>query len=272
MLKINLSILVFGVSQLASLFALRACNPTVENTYAPDELVKFYVANDWVPLPMPDSKFSPGVIFELVTNPKPTVRYISDIQTCGIPDDVGKPVVGSSPPITFSKKSDYGADAVLQVKGVEAGPEFSKVRSVTLSEEDHGGDALNLLKIKIWLADPANANKIPQACKDFLDAPNHYIAGESYRVSKGKYTLHGDGGVTFKLTGLKTKILNLGANFHGTVTSDGSLEFSAPVYTAVRRVALTNGGLQTLGDPNQPATSGDDSLKKALYPAMAQPH
>lgn len=107
---------------------------------------------------------------------------------------------------------------------------------------------------------------MPQECKDFLNAPNHYIAGESYRVSKGKYTLHAENGATVKLTNISAGPIQLSGNLNGTVVSDGTVTFDQTAYTAVRRVALTKGNLVTLGEATQ--SSSDQDVNRNLYPDL----
>src|ERR1700686_118804 len=49
-----------------------------------------YRKGGWVPLLEPDSRFVPGTIFETKENTAP--RWISSLETCGVPKEVLAPV------------------------------------------------------------------------------------------------------------------------------------------------------------------------------------
>ncbi len=219
----------------------------------------FYVQNHWIPLPLPDSRFAPGVIFSY--DEQTGIRYVSSLKTCGVPEDVTAPVVGQSGQLKFNTASDYGAKAVLQVKGVSAGPEFSKVKKTTLELSRHGPSSIDLFKVQIWLTDPSHAASFPQACKEGLAQPNVFIVQEAYMVSKGKYTLYDELGASIGVKGLKLGVVQIDPNASAKATDDGSLEFDEPLYTAVRRVRRINGGFQSLGKSAETKDADAEILK-----------
>jgi hypothetical protein len=241
---------MFAATALLLLVAT-ACPPDNPGAISdPQSTYKFYIDNHWIPLPEPDSRFAPGAVFTFT--PDTGFRWVGNLATCRLDDAVIAPVQGNSGKLTFNTTSDYGASAVLKVKGVTAGPEFSKIKKTTLELDKHGPSSLNLLAIRLWINDPANANKIPQECKTAMDAPNTYIVQEAYSVSKGKYTLEDSTNAKIAIKGLQVGPVNFAPDAHAKPSSDGSLEFDELLYTAVRRVQFANGGWQSLGRENQP--------------------
>src|SRR5438093_6464956 len=117
---------------------------------------RFYIQNKWIPLPLPDSRFGPGTIFTY--NKDTGIRYVSSLKTCGVPDEVSAGVKGQSGTLKFDGDSEYGADAVLKVVGVSAGPQFSKVTKTTVELNDHGPSSMDMFKLQIWLTKPENTS------------------------------------------------------------------------------------------------------------------
>lgn len=254
---------LLAVCLIAGTVLLKDCNKGIETTISPSGIQKFYLDHDWVPLDIPDSKYAPGSIVQIT---KATgIVYVSNVKTCGVPDEALSVVTGTSPKLTYSRDADYGAKAVLSIKGVSIGPEWAKVKNTSLEHDDHGADAIDILKLQIWLTDPNNQSKIPKACTDFLNAPDSYIVRESYRVSKGKYTLHGENGAQLKITALQLGPVKIDPDAHAKVTEDGSLEFTEAVYTAIKRLRDTNGLLQPLA-PGAKSEDADQKVKAMLYP------
>lgn len=235
--------------------------PSTEDVSKSQPIYKFYIQNHWIPLPEPDSRMSPGAV--VTYTPKDGLRWQGTITgRCGLPDELLKGVSGNAGKLTFNTKSDYGADAVLQIQGVTVGPEWSKVKSTTLVLDQHGPNSLDMVGIRLWMANPDNVNKIPQACKDLLNMPNTYLIQEAYEVSKGKYTLNGSSNTTIAVKGLQAGPVSITANAHAKPSEDGSLEFSEVLYTAVRNVQFANGGFQSLGKEGQ--SSADATIVKQL--------
>jgi len=73
---------------------------------------------------------------------------------------------------------------------------------------------------------------------------------------------------TIKASNGTSTPVKFNVNFQATVTTDGSIEFTQPVYTAVRRVVYANGDFTTLGDTSK-SPNQDPSLNKLLYPKLA---
>jgi len=255
---------VLVVAILSFTLVLKDCNKGVENTISPSGIQKFYLDHGWIPLDIPDSKYAPGTIVQITKSAG--IVYVSDIRTCGVPDEAIKSVSGKSPKLTFDRNADYGAKALLGIKGVQIGPQWDKVKKTTLEHDDHGSDAIDILKLQIWLTDPKNQPAIPKACTDFLNAPDSYIVRESYRVAKGKYTLHGENGAQLKITALQLGPVKIDPDAHAKVTEDGSLEFTDPVYAAIKRLRDTNGILQPLA-PGAAVSDSDEKVKALLHPS-----
>ena len=151
-----------------------------------------------MPLLEPDSRFVPGTIFETRANTAP--RWISSLETCGIPKEVLAPVNNDTGTFKYSGDANYGAKAVLNIRGVSAGPNFSKASSATFQQSHSGASAIDILKVMEWM------NKNPAAfssiCERYLSQPDVYVAEESYRVGQGTYTLKDStgGGLASQLT------------------------------------------------------------------------
>lgn len=253
---------------LAAVFLLtfvRSCNPDVSQTNLPNQLRDFYLKNNWIPLGEPDSRFQPGSIVRITQ--AEGITYVSDLKTCGVPDDILKPVTGEAPQLKFDRDGDYGAKAVLNVKGVTAGPDFSRISSTSLAYEKHGSDSLDILKIAIWLSKPENAATLPKPCTDFLNAPDNYIVREAYEVSKGKYTLKGSNKASLTIKNLALGPVTIAPDAHANLTTTGELTFTDPVYTAIKRLKDTNGLLTILGQPGQVDADADAKVKTILFPA-----
>lgn len=238
------------------------CSP-VTPIAKPTAMDTFYRLNGWIPLPIPDSKLAPGALIE-VTEDK-VVRYWDDLSTCGVPADLLKPVSGKSPQLTLNQDAEYKAEAVLHVSGVSAGPDFSKVHTTRLTHSDHGADALKLIAIQIWLADPINSEKFPEACKTFFNGKNHFLVQESYRVSKGRYVLLDKNETKIKIENLALGPVKIEPGASAKINGDGELLFDQLVYTAIRNVRRLDGQFQTLGKPS-PAQSEDAEIDKLLHP------
>lgn len=241
-----------------NLLAGFSCNGNAGDVVSKSSMQQYYLKNDWVPMPLPESRFVPGTIFTY--DKKTGLRYISSLKTCGVPDSVTAPVPGNSPKLTFDTNADYGANAVLQISKVSIGPDWSKVKKTTLEYDDHGPTSMDLIKLNIWLTSPDAAQFSP-VCRTALAQPNTFVAQEAYRVTKGKFTLYDQNGAKIALKGLQAGPVNIGADAHASVTQDGSLEFNEPMYTAVRRLVYINGGFQSLGDvANNNAKTADAQI------------
>ena len=107
-----------------------------------------------------------------------------------MPKDTLKPVKGSAPKIVLNNEKGFDAKATLTFKGISAGPEFGAIKKAKLTIDEHSADALDLIKISVWLTDPGNAERIPQACSNWLGKPDTFVVNEAYVIKKGKYSLY----------------------------------------------------------------------------------
>jgi len=217
-----------------------------------------YRQGGWVLLLEPDSRFVPGTIFETRANTAP--RWISSLEACGVPKKVLAPVNNDTGAFKYSGDANYGAKAVLNISGVSAGPNFSKVSSATFQQSDSGASAIDILKVMEWM------NKNPAAfssiCERYLSQPDVYVAQESYRVGKGTYTLKDStgGGIS-----IKADVLKLSADANAKVTGDSSLSLTVPVYTAVHQAIYAKDVLQTLTQPSRGLVAhADDAILSKL--------
>jgi len=249
---------------LAVVLLITGCPPDKPNVVLnPQPMYKFYVDHHWVPLAEPDSRFGPGTVFTLAPGDDP--RWQGSLQDCGLPATLVAPVQGSAGKLAFNMSGDYGASAVLQLKGVSVGPDFSKVKTASLTLDQHGPSSLNMIQIRIWINDPSNKDKIPQTCKDILNAPNTYIVQEAYSVSKGTYTLKDNASAKISLKGLNVGPLAISADAHASPTADGSLTFDQTLYTAVRKLVYANGGWESLGRPDDQSSADTQVINQLSY-------
>ena len=214
----------------------------------------FYKNNGWVPLPEPDSRFEPGTIFDL--DEKTGVRYLSSLQTCGVPATVLTPVTNNTGTFTNLASAEYGASAPLKIAGVSVGPEFKRIQKTTFAQSDAGASSFDLIQVLIWLG--RNAASFEPVCKEFLARPGVFIAQEAYRVGQGKYTLHDNTGAKLDIKGIKTQFLTIDPSANVKVEQDSTLVLTVPVYTAVRRIVYADGVFQVLGGASPTAKPDAD--------------
>ena len=256
----------FGFEMIAIAAILSGCVKQPKATVAPGPIppeiskptYQAYRSGGWVPLWEPDSRFVPGTIFEVQQNTVP--RWISSLDTCGVPKEVLAPVNNNTGTFKYTGDSTYGAKAVLNIHGVTAGPSFSKVTTATFQQSDSGASAIDIIKVMEWM------NKNPAAfssvCKNYLSQPNIYVVQESYRVGSGTYTLKDStgGGIT-----LKADILKLSADANAKISGDSSLTLTVPVYTAVHQAVYAKDVLQTLTQPSRGSVDyADDAILAKL--------
>jgi len=208
------------------------------------DLQKLY-GSRWVVLPFPDSRMTPGSVISVKKN---QVAWESDLRSCGAPESVMKTNVSDSGKLEMKGEAEYGANAAISIKGIEAGPDFKKVKKTQLRQDSHGPEGLDRIALGEWFNNPAT--KLSKTCTDFLNEKDVFIVQESYKVSKGAYTLFDEGNKKLELKGLNLGILKISGGASAKTTADGSLEFDMPVYTAIRRVKrFSDGSLKTLGTP-----------------------
>lgn len=245
-----------AVSVLTMFIALisTTCKSTsITDVYTPKEWREILGTDGWVPLPLPDSKYRPGSIIQVNDD---GVRWITHLESCRYPADVTDPVPGTSPNITFSKKRRIDAELLGRMKGISAGPSFETIKNATLQVREHGADSFDLGKFLVWLEDPDNRDSVSEVCMNMLKKPDHYLVTESFRVSKGEYTLYDKTGAAIELDApALEEILDLEVGGGAEWTNEGTLVIEVPVYFAVRRAVRVGDDWQTLSDPDELETA-----------------
>jgi hypothetical protein len=232
-------------------------NPNAGAVYSPREWRDILAKDGWIPLPFPDSKYRPGSIIKVT---KDDIRWIDDLEACRYPTDEFE-VKSYIPGITFTKQWEFSGDAIVNFKGVTAGPKFDRMSKVRMEIIDHGADAFGVLRFKVWMEKPENRETISQVCMDQLLKPDYYLITEAFRVSKAKYTLYDKTGAAIKLeTPALDDLIQFEPNLKHEVTSDGSLVIEEPVCFAIKKT-------MRLGDDFEPrATNGDvDKIIEGLF-------
>jgi hypothetical protein len=221
-----------------------------------------YKAGGWVPLQEPDSRFVPGTIFKAVPGQWP--RWVSSLETCGVPKDVLNAVSNNSGSFKYTGDAAYGANAVLTIRGVTPGPSFSEAQTATFAQSDAGASAIDIIRVGDWFRQhPASFSSL---CRGFLSEPNTFVAQESYRVGSGTYTLKDSKNAALNLKGLQTKILTLSADANAKITGESSLTLTVPVYTAVHQAVYANDMFDLIENPTRGGglNYGDSEINKAL--------
>lgn len=221
-----------------------------------------YIAGGWVPLQEPDSRFVAGTIFKAVPGQWP--RWVSSLETCGVPKDVLNAVSNNSGAFKYTGDAAYGANAVLTIRGVTPGPRFSEAQTATLAQSDAGASAIDIIRVGEWFR--KNPAMFSGLCKTYLSEPNTFVAQESYRVGSGTYTLKDSKNAALNLNGLQTKILTLSADANAKITGEASLTLTVPVYTAVHQAVYANDMLDLIENPTRGGnlTYGDSEINKTI--------
>jgi len=245
-------------------FLLASCKE-VTDVYTPREWVEMLKkAGGWVPLPFPDSKYRPGAIIKVTEEEGiKGIRWIGHLESCRYTEEVLKVEKSYIPGIKFTKGKDFGANVMINFKGISAGPAFDKVSKVILEVQDHGADAFKLIGLKVWWENPNNRKKVSAVCTDELKKPNHYLVTEAFRVSKGTYTLYDKTGAKIKLTAPKLgDLLQFQPDVKYEVTSDGKLVIDQPAYFAVRMAVRVGGDFEVLGEQTKQPETADATIEK----------
>ncbi len=223
-------------------------------------------AGGWTPLPIPDSKFRPGSIIEVRED---GLHWIDDLTSCGYPlaEFEEKSYI---PSITFTKQMEFAASAVINIKGISAGPNFSRASKVRMEITDHGADAIRLIKLKIWMENPDNQSRVRRHCMDWLMKPDTYLITEAFRISKGKYTFYDKTGAAIKIdTPILKDLLQFQPDVKYEITNDGSLVIEQPAYFAVRKAQRMGEGFSTLKSKSATGESdtADSKIEKLFLKA-----
>ena len=232
------------VHRIASVLAgaaLLACSSDAGDVYSPAEWRDLFKEHGWTALPIPDSKYEPGAIIKVTA--QAGIRYIDHLRTCGYPAEVLAPEVGKIPAISFAKSREIGAAAMLNIKGIGAGPEFSNVASSRLEIDEHSADALRLVALRIWQETPGNLEGNARFCVEALEKPDYYLITEAFRVAKGRYALYDKSGAKLKLSLANLgRLLKFEPDVKVEVTGEGELVIDENVSFAIRRAISTTAG------------------------------
>ena len=263
--KHHLAILI-GVVLIAILVGIRLfkSSKSLSDVYSPKEwrdLLK--KAGGWTPLPFPDSKYRPGSIIKVMDD---GIRWIDDLEGCRYPLQEFT-MESTMPSITLTKGWEFNGSAIVNIKGIKAGPKFNEVSKVHMEVKEHGADAFRILKLKDWMADANNKAKFSQTCMDQLLKPDYYLVTEAFRVSKAKYTLYNKAGAAIKLEAPALKdLLQVEPDVKYEVTSDGSLVIEQPVYLAVRQTVRVGDDFDARGGSEE----ADAKIEKLFFQSAGQ--
>lgn len=240
------------------------------DAYRLGEWVEVFKGNgNWHVVRVPDSKLVPGSIVKITE--AEGLSWIDSLESCGVPQallragasggsDDRLVARGASPKMNFTKQTEFGAEAMVNIAGVKAGPEFGNVNRISLKIGDNGGDALRLIAFQEWVR--RNETQFARACVEELAKPDRYLVAESFRISSATYTFYDSTSAKIKLTLPQIgKLVQFEPNVKYAVTPEGDLTIDQDVYVAIRRAVRSGGGFETLGRPAT-ETAGDDLLAK----------
>lgn len=232
------------------------------DVYTPEEWRNLFKSIGFTPLPFPDSKYIPGAIIKVTDD---GIRWIDDLSSCRYPLSEFE-LKSHIPNITFTKSWEFSASAVINIQGITAGPSFERISKVRMEITDHGADAFRLIKLKVWMEDPDNREKVSQACMDELLQPDTYLVNEAFRISKGKYTLFDKSGNAIKIDAPSIgTLLQLQTGLKHEVTTEGSLVIEQPVYLAIRKAVRIGDGFQILKSPEGKENIADVKIEKLFF-------
>ena len=245
-----------------------ACKDSVD-VYSPKELrTLFQEAGGWIVLPFPDSKYKPGSIISVTAD---GVRWIDHLNSCGYPPEALGIEKSYIPSIQFTKSIGFAANALINFKGIQAGPEFGRISKVNLRISDHGADAFRIIQFVVWMEQPSNAQKVSGVCLNELKRPNRFLVTEAFRVSKGQYTLYDKSGSRLKLElpALKA-LLQFDPDVKYELSSDGSLAIEQDAVLAVRRTVRIGDNWETLKNASAVMETADSLIDKLYLEQNAQ--
>jgi hypothetical protein len=256
--RVKLAVVLVTFAWIVWLGMFTGCDDAAD-VYSPEEWRDlFKEAGGWTPLPFPDSKYRPGSIIKVGED---GIRWIDNLEACRYPiaQFEEKSYI---PGITFEKAWAFGASSLIHFKGISAGPRFDKISRVRLEVQDHGADALRIIKLKVWLEDPDHRSQVSQACMDELLKPDRYLVTEAFRVSKGKYVLQDQSGGAIKLEAPVLKeLLQFQPDVKYEVTADGGLRIEQPAYFAVRKAVRLGEDFEVLGGAADASVTADAQIE-----------
>jgi hypothetical protein len=198
------------------------------------------------------------------------IRWIDDLEACRYPlEEFEKK--SYIPSITFTKQWEFTGSAVINFKGIKAGPKFDQVSKVRMEVIDHGADAFGLMRLKVWMENPKNRKKVSQVCMDQLLKPGYYLITEAFRVSKAKYTLYDKSGAAIKIEiPVLKELLQFQPEVKYEVTSDGSLVVEQPAYFAIRKAVHVGQDFETLRPSGREPETADGKIEKLFFMHASQ--
>lgn len=240
----------------------------VKDIYSPKEWRDLFKdAGGWTPLPFPDSKYKPGSIIKVGDD---GVRWIDHLDACRYPTEVLE-MESYVPSITFTKKWEFGASAIINFKGITVGPDFKRISKIRMEVIDQGADAFRILKLKVWMEIPANREKVSQICTDELSKPDRYLVTEAFRVSKGRYVLYDKNGVAIKIeTPILRDLLQFQPDVKYEVMSDGSLVIEQTAYLAIRKAVQVGEDFEVLGSYEGEPKTADTKIEKLFFKSVGK--
>lgn len=261
--------MTYFVTVIFLLTILSAGCKTTEDVYSPKEWHGLFAkAGGWIPLPFPDSKYEPGAI---ITVSDDGMRWVDHLRSCRYPEEVLRVEESYIPGISFTHEKEFGANAIINIKGIEAGPGFDNISKIGLVIKDHGADAFRLINLKVWMEEPANRKTVSSACMTELQKPNHFLVTEAFRVSKGSYTLYNKSGAAIKLkTPVLENLLKFEPDVKYEVTTDGSLLIEKSAYFAVRRAVRVGNDFTVLGPSSQESEVADKKIEELYFKAAGE--
>lgn len=246
--------------------AVCACDSDLDDVYQPAEwrgvLEK---AGGWVPLVLPGSQYRPGSIIQVNQD---GLRWLDHIEACRYPQELLAPEVGKIPDVKFSRGTTFGADVLVNIQGITAGPGFNKTHKVVLEVEDHGTETLRLVRLRVWQEEPQHAAGISPICMEELAQKDRYLITEAFYASKAKYTLYDETGAKVKLSVPQLGgLLKLEPDVSYEITSEGELVVNEKTYFAVRRAVRVGDKFEVLGEAGGTVESADALLAEQFAAA-----
>ena len=198
----------------------------------------------WTVLWMPDSKYEPGAIIEVV--PGGGIRFVSHLSECGFPEGTLAPRVGQRPGIAMGRELGFDAEMLATIPGVRLGPEGRRAVRVGLEIESMTAEALDLIRLEEWRT--FHEDSISGACRRQLDREGVFVVGEAARVQEANYAFYDEAGARIRLDadGLD-EVMELGTGIESSLTADNRVRIRVPMTVAFRQIRALPTGFHVLG-------------------------
>jgi hypothetical protein len=198
--------------------------------FQPLPLKRFLEENGWVSLPLPDKRMEPGSVAKVTKKDGAvTMQWLGDLRRCGITDREFRYVRGKYSAIgigdSFGIKTSIAVSYITKLEGTA---DFETAGGAIMQIEDSGGDAVDFDALTNWMARSGAAQRMPQACNNFLAQDDIYLVSEAFRISKASYGLVDKNGAKLTITG--------GAFGQAGSRSSGTLSVADDLYFGVRHV------------------------------------